>query len=63
MRDLDDVVVNETTLFNPETGDGGVLERSTWYFGAESADGTATDCIVAGDAPAHYADRCTNVFE
>ncbi len=61
VTDIDDVVVNQTTLFNPSVGDGGVLNRTTWYFGAESADGSAFDCRVTGHDPDYYSDWCTNV--
>jgi hypothetical protein len=57
---LNEVVVNSTTLFNPDVGDGGVLDRTTWYFGAKSADGSDFDCRVTGDNTGYYADWCTN---
>jgi hypothetical protein len=57
---LDDVVVNSTTLFNSTVGDGGVLDRTTWYFGAKSADGSEFDCRVTGENTDYYADWCTN---
>lgn len=58
---LDDVVVNATTLFNPNVSDGDIFDRTTWYFGAQSADGTETDCRVTGHDPTYYSEWCTNV--
>jgi hypothetical protein len=56
---LDAVVLNETTLFNPNTG--ATADRTTWFFGAVSADMAEGDCRVTGHDTAYYSDWCTNV--
>ena len=56
---LDAVVLNETTLFNPDTG--ATAARTPWYFGATSADGSTEDCRVTGQNTAYYSEWCTNV--
>jgi len=61
VTDLDDVVANQTTLFNPNVSDGAIFDRTTWYFGAESADGSDFDCRVTGQDPDYYSDWCTTV--
>ncbi len=63
VTDIDDVVVNETTLFNPDVADGAVLDRTTWYFGASGPDMLDFDCIVLGDDPSYYRDWCDHLLE
>lgn len=52
-----DVVSNQTTLFYEDT----VLDGTTWWFYAESKDGSESDCVVTGDDPTYYSAECTNV--
>lgn len=54
---VDDVVQNSTTLFWKDS----VIDGTTWYFGAVSADGSVTDCVVTGHNPSYYSEWCTNV--
>jgi hypothetical protein len=61
VTDMADVVVNETTLFNPDVRPD-IFNRTTWYFGATSRDGTVSDCRVTGQDPGYYAAWCTNVI-
>jgi len=60
VTDLADVVVNETTLFNPDVRADLLSARTTWYFGGTGTDGNM-DCRVTGHDPAYYADWCTTV--
>lgn len=62
VTDLEDVVANETTLFNPNVGDGNVLDRTTWVFMAtNAADSSDTDCRVTGENPDYFSKVCSNV--
>lgn len=54
---VQEVVANQSTLFCIDT----VVDGTTWYFGAVSADGMTTDCVVTGDNTGYYSKWCTNV--
>ncbi len=54
VTDIDDVVVNSTTLFYADS----VLVGTTWYFGATSLDGMYTDCVVNGESATYYSEWC-----